>query len=65
MENAGKFYKVRKAKFFYHEAKLVAKNVVWLVKSIAEKADFVGIFKIAKMVETTNQDVVGREVHQE
>ena len=50
----------------YTAAKRVAKHVVWLAKSEAEKEEFAtvtpngeGVFRIAKQMDRTNQDIVG------
>ena len=56
----------KEAKTAYHEAKRVAKHVIWLVKSEAEKAEFSNIppdggsvYRIDKQMDRINQDVVG------
>ena len=52
-----------------NEAKRLAKRVVWQAKSVAEREKFsniapndTGIFKLAKQMDKTNQDVVARNV---
>ena len=52
----------------YNEAKRLAKHVVWQAKSVAEREKFsnitpndTGIFKLAKQMDKTNQDVVGEK----
>ena len=56
------------AKAAYNEAKCLAKRVVWQAKSVAEREKFsniapndTGIFKLAKQMDKTNQDVVGEK----
>ena len=56
------------AKVAYNEAKRLAKHVVWQAKSVAEREIFsniapnnTGIFKFAKQMDKTNQDVVGEK----
>ena len=56
------------AKAAYNEAKRLAKHVVWQAKSVAEREKFsniapndTGIFKLAKQMDKTNQDVVGEK----
>ena len=68
LRKAGKSAEANEAKLAYNEAKRVAKRVVWLAKSEAEKEEFANIppdggsiFKIAKQMDRTNQDVVGEK----
>ena len=56
----------KEARAAYTEAKRLAKQVVWLAKSEAEKEVFAevsangdNVFRIAKQIDRTNQDVVG------
>ena len=56
------------AKAAYKEAKRLAKCVVWQAKSVAERENFsntapndTGIFKLARQMDKTNQDVVGEK----
>ena len=66
LAKAGKHDEAKSAKAEYNEAKRAAKHVVWLTKSEAEKEMFAkvspndsSIFKVAKQMDRTNQDVVG------
>ena len=52
----------------YNDAKRIAKLVVWLAKSEAEKEEFAnispsgdGVYRIARQMDRTNQDVVGEK----
>ena len=56
------------AKAAYNEAKRLAKRGVWQAKSVAEREIFLniatndtGIFKLAKQMDKTNQDVIGEK----
>ena len=58
----------KEAKTAYNEAKRVAKHVIWLAKSEAEKAEFANIppdggsvCRIVKQMDRTNQDVLGEK----
>ena len=58
----------KEAKTACSETKRVAKYVIWLAKSEAEKAEFANItpdggsvYRIAKQLDRTNQDVAGNE----
>ena len=64
----GKTAEAKKARTAYNETKRVAKHVIWLAKSEAEKAEFASIppdgssvYRIAKQMDRTNQDVVGEK----
>ena len=64
----GKTAEAKEAKSEYDSAKRVAKHVVWLAKSEAEKEEFSkispngdGVFRIAKQIDRANQDVVGEK----
>lgn len=66
LKKAGKETEAKAAKTAYINAKRVAKHVVWMAKSEAEKEEFAnispngeGVFRIAKQMDRTNQDVVG------
>ena len=56
------------AKVAYNKAKRLAKHVIWQAKSVAEREKLsniapndTGIFKLAKQMDKTNQDVVGEK----
>ena len=66
LAKAGHTHKAASAKAAYSEAKRSAKRAVWLAKSEAEKERFANVspndgsvFKLAKQMDRTNQDVVG------
>ena len=66
LAKAGYTHEAAFAKAAYSEAKRSAKRAVWLAKSEAEKERFANIspndgsvFKLAKQMDRTNQDVVG------
>jgi len=68
LNKANKTEEAKKAKLAYNEAKRLAKHTVWLAKSAAEKETFANIspndssiFKLAKQMDKTNQDVVGEK----
>ena len=68
LKKSGNVTESREAKTAYNEAKRIAKHVVWLAKSEAEKEEFAnispsgdGVFRIAKQMDRTNQDVVGEK----
>ena len=68
LKKAGKLSEAKEAKATYNEAKRIAKHVVWVAKSEAEKEVFAnimpngdGIFRIAKQMDRSNQDVVGEK----
>ena len=68
LAKAGQTREAEDAKAAYNEAKRLAKRVVWQAKSMAEREKFsnitpndTGIFKLAKQVDKTNQDVVGEK----
>ena len=65
LKKGGMTAEVKGAKTAYIDTKHVAKHVVWLAKSEAEKEVFArifpecnGVFNIAKQMDCTNQDVV-------
>ena len=56
----------KEAETVYKNPKHLAKHAVWLAKSEAEKEEFAtvsldgdGVFRIAKQMDHTNQDVIG------
>ena len=66
LKKQGKTAETNAAKATYNAAKRVAKHVVWLAKSEAEKEEFAtvspngdGVFRIAKQMDRSNQDIVG------
>jgi predicted CopG family antitoxin len=68
LNNESKSNEVEKAKATYNEAKLLAKSGVWNARTEAEKDKFANIlpndgniFKIAKQLDRTNQNVVGEK----
>ena len=68
LAKAGQTREAEDAKAAYNEAKRLAKRVVWQAKSVAEREIFsniapndTGIFKLAKQMDKTNQDVVGEK----
>jgi hypothetical protein len=68
LKKAGNVIETNEAKTTYNDAKRVAKHVVWLAKSEAEKEEFAnispsgdGVFRLAKQMDRTNQDVVGEK----
>ena len=65
LAKAGQTREAEDAKVAYNEAKRLAKRMVWQAKSVAEREKFsniapndTGIFKLAKQMDKTNQDVV-------
>ena len=68
LAKAGQTREAEDAKAAYNEAKRLAKHVGWQAKSVAEREIFsniapndTGIFKLAKPMDKTNQDVVGEK----
>jgi len=68
LKKVGKVVEAKEAKTAYNEAKRVAKRVVWLAKSEDERGIFAdisptsdGVFRLAKQMDRTNQDVVGEK----
>ena len=68
LAKAGQTREAEDAKAAYNEAKRLAKHVVWQAKSVTEREIFsniapndTGIFKLAKQMDKTNQDVVGEK----
>ena len=68
LAKAGLSSKAKDAKGAYNEAKRFVKRAVWQTKSKAEKEKFAyilpnnsSIFKLAKQMDRTNQDVVGEK----
>ena len=66
LEKKGKLTEAKEAKAAYMDAKRVAKRAVYLAKSVAEKEEFAtvspngdGVFRIAKQMDRSNQDVIG------
>ena len=66
LRKEGKTSEAKEAKTAYINAKRVAKRVVWLAKSEAEKEEFAevspngdGVFRIAKQMDRANQDIIG------
>ena len=68
LAKAGQTVEALDAKADYNKARRAAKRTVWLAKSEAEKNRFANvsptdgsIFKLAKQMDRTNQDVVGEK----
>ena len=68
LRKAGKVIEAKEAKTAYNDARRTAKHVVWLARSEAGEEEFAnispsgdGIFRIAKQMDHTNQDVVGEK----
>ena len=68
LAKAGQTREAEDAKVAYNEAECLAKHVVWQAKSVAEREKFsniaqndTGIFKLAKQIDKTNQDVVSEK----
>ena len=68
LAKAGQTREAEDAKAAYNEAKRLAKRVVWQAKSVAEREKFSNIapndteiFKLAKQMDKTNQDVNGEK----
>ena len=66
LEKKGKTTEAKEAKAAYMDVKRMAKHDIYLAKSVAEKEEFAtvlpncdGVFRIAKQMDRSNQDVVG------
>ena len=67
LKKGDRIAEAKEAETAYKNAKHMAKHIVWLAKSEAEKEEFArvspngdGVFRIAKQMDRTNQDIIGK-----